>query len=199
MDDLYKATMNLWLKHHLPCDAEKLQKTYLRNHIRKPVKLSIKVANSRLTGAINAMLKYMIAPDNSIPLILTDDKLSDIVYRSVKNLWRVKMRDMGKRVTSYTNHNDSSISNSWKLTILLLRMRTQRRQAARQVKKRPLPARNLLVETNDKIRVAIMAVTMAQKGLSLKPSSVSCVTSTEENPTLKILMFARNTSPMGLA
>jgi hypothetical protein len=104
-DESYKATMNLWLKHHLPRDAERLQKTYLRNHIRKPEKLSIKVANLRLT-AINEMLKYFIAPDNSIPLILTDDELSDIVYRFVKNPWRVKMRDMGKRVTSYANRDD---------------------------------------------------------------------------------------------
>jgi len=44
-EESYKATMNLWLKHHLPRDAERLQKTYLRNHIRKPEKLSIKVAN----------------------------------------------------------------------------------------------------------------------------------------------------------
>jgi hypothetical protein len=39
MDALYKATMNLWLKHHLPHGAEKLQKTYLRNHIQKPEKI----------------------------------------------------------------------------------------------------------------------------------------------------------------
>eukprot|EP00978_Attheya_sp_CCMP212_P029691 scaffold106234_cov75-Attheya_sp.AAC.1 len=44
-EESYKATMNLWLKHHLPRDAERLQKTYLQNHIRKPEKLSIKVAN----------------------------------------------------------------------------------------------------------------------------------------------------------
>eukprot|EP00978_Attheya_sp_CCMP212_P046675 scaffold404616_cov47-Attheya_sp.AAC.1 len=35
-EESYKATMNLWLKHHLPRDAERLQKTYLRNHIREP-------------------------------------------------------------------------------------------------------------------------------------------------------------------
>jgi hypothetical protein len=59
----YKSTMNLWLKHHLPRDTEKLQKKYLQKHIRKPEKLSIKVANLQLT-AINFMLK-------SIRLLLT--------------------------------------------------------------------------------------------------------------------------------
>eukprot|EP00978_Attheya_sp_CCMP212_P037736 scaffold180778_cov37-Attheya_sp.AAC.1 len=105
-EESYKATMHFWLKHHLLRDAKRLQKTYLRNHIRKPEKLSIKVDNLRLT-AINQMLKYFITSENSIPLILTDDELSAIIYRFVKNpCWRVKRRDMGKRVTSYPNRDD---------------------------------------------------------------------------------------------
>eukprot|EP00957_Ditylum_brightwellii_P035893 2719989-Ditylum_brightwellii.AAC.2 len=59
----------------------KLQKAYLRNHIHKPNKLSIKNTATRLQDA-NIMLACFLVQDNNP---MADDELCGILYWMVKH------------------------------------------------------------------------------------------------------------------
>jgi hypothetical protein len=91
-DDTFKACLQELKKHYFPKNSARLQKAYLRNHIRKPRKLSIKNTAARLRD-VNGMLARFPAPDNKL---MGTDELCDILYRMVKHEWREALWKSGR-------------------------------------------------------------------------------------------------------
>eukprot|EP00957_Ditylum_brightwellii_P117257 8942614-Ditylum_brightwellii.AAC.1 len=91
-DDTFKACLQELKKHYSPKNSARLQKAHLRNHIRKPQKVSIKNTAARLQD-VNGMLAQFPAPDNRP---VGDDELCNILYRMVKHEWHEALQKSGR-------------------------------------------------------------------------------------------------------
>eukprot|EP00957_Ditylum_brightwellii_P203296 15334050-Ditylum_brightwellii.AAC.1 len=90
-DDTFKACFQELKKHYFPKRLARLQKAYLRNHIRKRNKLSIKNTAARLRD-VNSMLAHFLALDNKP---MADNELCNILYWMVKHKWQEALRKSG--------------------------------------------------------------------------------------------------------
>eukprot|EP00957_Ditylum_brightwellii_P047270 3590648-Ditylum_brightwellii.AAC.1 len=69
-----------------------LQKAYLRNHVKKLIKLSIKNTAAQLRE-INNMLTHFPVPGNTL---MAENELCDIIYCMIKHDWRDALCKSGR-------------------------------------------------------------------------------------------------------
>jgi hypothetical protein len=85
-DETFKECIQLFLDQRIPAGSARKQKTYMRSHLRKPVKLDIKVVARRLKE-MSYKIPLLGGPTSKS---LDDSELTDILVRMCPQAWRVK-------------------------------------------------------------------------------------------------------------
>ena len=85
-DETFKECIQLFLDQRIPAGSARKQKTYMRSHLRKPVKLDIKVVARRLKE-MSYKIPLLGGPNSKS---LDDSELTDILVRMCPQAWRVK-------------------------------------------------------------------------------------------------------------
>eukprot|EP00568_Trieres_chinensis_P012725 CAMPEP_0183291700 /NCGR_PEP_ID=MMETSP0160_2-20130417/1018_1 /TAXON_ID=2839 ORGANISM="Odontella Sinensis, Strain Grunow 1884" /NCGR_SAMPLE_ID=MMETSP0160_2 /ASSEMBLY_ACC=CAM_ASM_000250 /LENGTH=403 /DNA_ID=CAMNT_0025452537 /DNA_START=256 /DNA_END=1467 /DNA_ORIENTATION=- len=98
-DDTYGACLALLKTFYFPKNAARIQKIYLRQHLRLPHELSVRAAAARLRDINGMIRKFPGRGTEPLP----DDELADILVRMVPGKYRDMLRAT-KKVEEMTLH-----------------------------------------------------------------------------------------------
>ena len=88
----FASTLRKCTAFYFPKKAARLQKTYMRNYLQKPYKLSVKETAMRLTEINGLLIKF--PGDRATPL--PEDELTDILVRMCPTAWRNSLSKSGQ-------------------------------------------------------------------------------------------------------